>query len=59
MDTMDSEKKAIEEKKVTKPSDNVLTPDQTPSYEFGTAIVLVVLSIGLLVASIYFGILNV
>ena len=50
---------AIEEKKVTKPSDNVLPPDQTPSYKFGTAIVLVVLSIGLLIASIYFGILNV
>ncbi len=58
MDTMDSEKKAIEEKKVTKPSDNVLTPEQTPSYSFGLPLVLLLLAIGLLVASIYFGILN-
>jgi hypothetical protein len=58
MDTMDSEKKAIEEKKVTKPSDNVLTPEQTPSYSFGLPLVLSLLAIGLLVASIYFGILN-
>ena len=55
---MDSEKKAIEEKKVTKPSDNVLTPEQTPSYSFGLPLVLLLLAIGLLVASIYFGILN-
>lgn len=48
-----------EEKKVTKPSDNVLTPDQKPSKPVGIAIAVSVLAIMLLVASIYFGILNI
>jgi hypothetical protein len=59
MDTVDSEKKAIAENKVTKPSDNVLTPDQTPSYAFGSAITAIVLAVSLLVASLYFGILKI
>jgi hypothetical protein len=58
MDTMDSEKKAIAENKVTKPSDNVLIPDQNTNYEFRSAITVIVLAITLLVASIYFGLLN-
>lgn len=48
-----------EENKVTKASDNVLTPEQTPSYTFGITLALVVLSIIVLVASFYFGILNI
>lgn len=56
--TMDLEKKAIEENKVTKPSDNVLTPKNTPSYTFGITLTVIVLSIGLFVASLYFGILK-
>ncbi len=55
---MDLEKKAIAENKVTKPSDNVLTPEQKPGFAFGTAITVGVLTISLLVASIYFGVLN-
>ena len=57
-DTMDLEKRAIEENKVTKPSDNVLTPKDKPSYTFGLTLSVIVLSIGLLVASLYFGILK-
>ena len=48
-----------EQEKATKPSDNVLTPDQKPSFPVGIAITLIVLVIGLLFASFYFGILNV
>jgi len=48
-----------EQEKATKPSDNVLTPDQKPSFPVGIAITLIVLVIGLLFASLYFGILNV
>lgn len=47
------------QEKATKPSDNVLTPDQKPSFPVGIAITLIVLVIGLLFASLYFGILNV
>lgn len=48
-----------EENKVTKPSDNVLTPDQTPSYAFGLTLAVIVISIGIFVASLYFGILQI
>ena len=48
-----------EENKVTKASDNVLTPEQTPSYTFGITLALVVLFITILVASFYYGILNI
>jgi hypothetical protein len=48
----------FEQDKVTKPSDNVLTPEQRPSTPVGIAIALSVLTIGLLFASLYFGILN-
>ena len=48
-----------EQEKATKPSDNVLTPEEKPSFPVGIAITLIVLVIGLLFASLYFGILNV
>lgn len=48
-----------EQEKATKPSDNVLTPDQKPSFPVGITITLIVLVIGLLFASLYFGILNI
>lgn len=48
-----------EQEKATKPSDNVLTPDQKPSFPVGIAITLIVLGIGLLFALFYFGILNI
>jgi len=44
--------------KVTKPSDNVLTPEQKPSFPVRIAITLSVLAIGLLFASLYYGIIN-
>ena len=58
MKTMDLEKRAIAEKKATKPSDNVLTPKQTPSYAFGIGVAAVFLAINFLIATIYFGIIN-
>lgn len=48
-----------EQKKVTKPSDNVLTPQEKPSFPVGMTITLLCLIIGLLFASLYYGILNV
>lgn len=48
-----------EQEKVTKPSDNVLTPEEKPSFPVGITITLIVLGIGLLFASFYFGILNI
>jgi hypothetical protein len=48
-----------EQEKATKPSDNVLTPDQKPSFPVSIGITLIVLVLGLLFASLYFGILNV
>jgi cobalamin biosynthesis Mg chelatase CobN len=48
-----------EQEKVTKPSDNVLTPEQKPSSPVGIAIIIGVVAIGLLFASLYFGILNI
>ncbi len=44
--------------KANKPSDNVLTPEQKPSPVIGTLITIGVLTVGLLFASLYFGILN-
>lgn len=55
---MDPDKQAIEENKVTKPSDNVLTSNNTPSYSFGITLAVSVIAILLLVASLYFGLLN-
>jgi hypothetical protein len=49
---------ASEQEKVTKPSDNVLTPEQKPSTPAGLIITLSVISIGILFAALYFGILN-
>ena len=49
---------ASEQEKVTKPSDNVLTPEQKPSTQTRLIITLGVLSIGILFAALYFGILN-
>lgn len=48
-----------EQEKVTKPSDNVLTPEEKPSSFVGITIAIVVLLIGLFIASLYFGILNI
>lgn len=47
------------DKKVTKPSDNVITPDQKPSSVFGIFLLLTILGISLWFASLYFGLLNV
>ena len=47
-----------EEHKVTKPSDNVLTPEQKPSPAVGITVSVILLTIGLLFASLYFGILK-
>lgn len=47
------------ENKTNKPQDNVLTPDQTPSYSFGITLVLVILAISLFIAALYFGILKI
>ena len=44
--------------KENKPQDNVLTPDQKPSAAAGITISIVLLSIGLFVAALYFGLLN-
>jgi len=44
--------------KQNKPQDNVLTPDQKPSPASGITISVVLLSIGLFVAAIYYGLLN-
>ena len=48
-----------EQEKVTKPSDNVLTTEEKPSFSVGILITLTALVLGLLFASFYFGILNV
>ncbi len=47
------------EKKVTKPSDNVITPEEKPSFEFGLFLLVVILGISLLIGSLYFGILKI
>ncbi len=48
-----------EQEKATKPSDNVLTPQEKPSFPVGITITLLFLIIGLLFASLYYGIINV
>lgn len=47
------------ENKVTKPSDNVITPEEKPSYEFGLFLLTIILGISLLIGSLYFGILKI
>jgi len=47
------------ENKVTKPSDNVITPEEKPSSAFGILLLLTLLGISLLFASLYFGILKI
>lgn len=44
--------------KQNKPQDNVLTPDQKPSIVSGLTISIVLLSIVLIVAALYYGLLN-
>lgn len=44
--------------KQNKPQDNVLTPDQKPSIASGLTISIVLLAIGLIVAALYYGLLN-
>jgi len=44
--------------KDNKPQDNVLTPDQKPSVASGLTISIILLSVGLFVAAIYYGLLN-
>lgn len=55
---MDSEKKAIEEKKVTKPSDNVITPKDMPSPAFRIGVTVVTLAILLIIGAIYYSNIN-
>ncbi len=46
------------QEKENKPSDRVLTPEQKPSFPVGTALTISVLTVLLLVASIYYGIIH-
>lgn len=47
------------EKKVTKPSDNVITPEEKPSSAYGIFLLLILLGTSLLFASLYFGLLKI
>ena len=55
---MDLEKKAIEENKVTKPSDNVITSKETPPYPFRLGVTLVILASFLFAGALYYGIIK-